>query len=120
MLDPVIHQATRLRIMAILQRNRDVSFVELRDQLGTTDGNLNAHGAALQKAGYVLVRRALGQNGFAVRYRLTSAGASAFQAYARELLGLLDVAPGAPDEPAGSAPQRTTAAQFPSSPTGDP
>lgn len=89
MLDPVIHQATRLRVMALLQRNRELTFVALRDELGTTDGNLNAHGAALQKAGYILIRRALGRSGFAVRYRITPQGAAAFEAYATELLHLL-------------------------------
>lgn len=89
MLDPVIHQATRLRIMALLQRNRDLTFVALRDGLATTDGNLNAHGTALQKAGYITIRRALGPSGFAVRYRITQDGAAAFEAYAGELLGVL-------------------------------
>lgn len=89
MLDPVIHQATRLRVMALLQRNRELTFVALRDELGTTDGNLNAHGAALQKAGYVVIRRALGRSGFAVRYRITTQGAAAFESYANELLGVL-------------------------------
>jgi DNA-binding MarR family transcriptional regulator len=89
-MDPVIHQTTRLRVLATLQRNRDVAFVELRDALGTTDGNLDSHGRVLQRAGYITIRRALGPGGFAVRYRITPAGASAFEAYARELRGLLD------------------------------
>ena len=115
-LDPVIHQATRLRIMAVLQRNRDVSFVALRDELGTTDGNLNAHGAALQKAGYVVVRRALGRTGFAVRYRLTPQGAQAFEAYARDLLALLR----GTEESAASAAQRRGSPQHPSRLPGKP
>jgi len=120
-LDPVIHQATRLRVMALLQRNRELTFVALRDELGTTDGNLNAHGLALQKAGYVAIRRALDRSGFAVRYRLTSAGASAFEAYARELLGLLQgEAAMASGGQASSTPQRTDSSQGRASPPGDP
>lgn len=88
-LDPVIHQATRLRIMAALQRNRVASFTSLRDGLGLTDGNLGSHAAALEKAGYVEARRVLSPAGFEVRYRITPKGSEAFQAYARELLALL-------------------------------
>ena len=121
-LDPVIHQATRLRIMAILQRNRDVGFVALRDELGTTDGNLNAHGTTLQKAGYVAIRKALGRSGFSVRYRLTPLGAQAFEAYARDLLEILRGAdPTSPDpSPTASAAQRTPSSQLPSSLPRDP
>jgi DNA-binding transcriptional ArsR family regulator len=89
MLDPVIHQATRLRIMAVLQRNREVSFTRLRDGLALTDGNLGSHAARLEETGYVTSRRVLAGLSFEVRYRITPEGSAAFVAYARELLVLL-------------------------------
>ena len=49
-LDPVIHQATRLRIMALLFRNRSGTFTWVRDTLGLTDGNLDAHVTRLEQA----------------------------------------------------------------------
>ena len=94
MLDPVIHQAARLRIMAALQRNREARFTALRDALGLTDGNLASHAAVLEKAGYVESRRALAPGGFELRYRITPRGAEAFLAYAAELKALLE-SPGA-------------------------
>ena len=89
-LDPLIHQATRLRIMAALFRNRESSFTRLRDGLQLTDGNLGSHAAALEKAGYVASRRALSGLAFEVRYRITPQGSAAFVAYTESLRALLD------------------------------
>jgi|SRR5688572_18907068 len=119
-MDAVIHQAVRLRVMAILQRNRDVSFVALRDAVGATDGNLDAHGAVLRQAGYIEARRRLGPGGFAVHYRITPAGAAAFQAYARELQQILDAAGEAAARTPASVGQRTSAAQPGRPPSSDP
>jgi len=100
-LDPVIHQATRLRIMAALFRNREASFTALRDGLALTDGNLGSHAATLEKAGYVASRRVLAGLSFEVRYRITPEGSAAFVAYTRALQALLDAAlAAAPDAPA--------------------
>lgn len=90
MLDPVIHQAARLRIMAALQRNREARFTALRDALGLTDGNLASHAARLEEAGYLEAKRVLTPGGFELRYRITPQGAQAFLAYADELKTLLD------------------------------
>ena len=89
-LDPVIHQATRLRIMAALFRNRESSFTRLRDGLALTDGNLGSHAAALEKAGYIESRRVLSALSFEVRYRITPRGSAAFIAYTEALRSLLD------------------------------
>ncbi len=80
-LDPVIHQATRLRIMALLHRNRVASFTWVRDTLGLTDGNLDTHAAKLEEAGYVKRGRALDIGGFEVRMKITPEGDTAFRAY---------------------------------------
>lgn len=90
MLDPMIHQATRLRIMAALFRNREASFTRLRDGLDLTDGNLGSHAGTLEKAGYVIARRVLAGLSFEVRYRITPAGSRAFVAYTQALRALLD------------------------------
>lgn len=100
-LDPTIHQATRLRIMAALFRNRESSFTRLRDGLALTDGNLGSHAAALEKAGYVESRRALAGLSFEVRYRITPAGSAAFVAYTQALRALLDGALAEDQEEAG-------------------
>jgi DNA-binding MarR family transcriptional regulator len=55
-LDNIIHQPARLRIMSsliALDPGEQVDFVYLRKILDLTDGNLGAHLAKLENAGYV-------------------------------------------------------------------
>ena len=51
----IIHQQTRLRIMATLNalaEGKQVEFTRLRSIVGATDGNLGAHLVTLENAGY--------------------------------------------------------------------
>lgn len=86
----LLHQRVRLQIMAVLYRQRDVSFASLRNLLRLTDGNLAAHAARLSEAGFLESRRALLRQGFETRYRITVAGSEAFRAYLRELRRFLE------------------------------
>ncbi len=90
-LDPVIHQPTRLRIMALLYRNRVAAFTWVRDTLGLTDGNLDTHAAKLEGAGYVKRGRALDLGGFQVKIKITPEGDAAFRAYLEGLRAYLDL-----------------------------
>jgi DNA-binding MarR family transcriptional regulator len=59
-LNTIIHQQVRLRIMsalAALDDGDEVDFSYLKKQLGLTDGNLGAHLAKLEDAGYILIRK---------------------------------------------------------------
>jgi len=92
LLDPVIHQETRLRILALLHKNREVSSRALRESLGLTEGNLGSHLDRLQDAHYVAQRHAVTAGGVETRFRLTDAGTQALLRYLealRALLGLL-------------------------------
>lgn len=77
----VLHQPQRLRLMALLYRQRDLSFAATRDALGLTDGNLSSHAKRLQDSGLLENRRVLAGDHFEVRYRITAAGSQAFGAY---------------------------------------
>lgn len=90
-LDPVIHQAVRLRILAVLYRNRQASFTHLRDDLQLTAGNLASHATRLIEAGYVESGRILVGVNFEVRYRITPNGSEAFRAYVAALQSLLAI-----------------------------
>lgn len=79
--------------MATLYRNRDVSFTQLRNALGLTDGNLGSHAQKLEDAGYLASRRALVGVSFEVRYRITPQGSAAFRAYVGTLQAVLGEAP---------------------------
>lgn len=81
----VIHQPVRLKLMAVLYRERDVGFTEIRDKLALTDGNLATHAARLSQDGLLEARRVLLRGGFEVRYRITTEGSRRFQAYLGEL-----------------------------------
>jgi DNA-binding MarR family transcriptional regulator len=58
----LIHQTLRLKIMAALtalnETEPGIDFSRLKKLTGATDGNLGAHIAALEKAGYVSVDKA--------------------------------------------------------------
>ncbi len=59
-LDNIIHQPVRLQIMSALvalDPGEQVDFVYLRKILNLTDGNLGAHLAKLENAGYVKVEK---------------------------------------------------------------
>lgn len=59
-LDNIIHQQVRLQIMAslvALDKGEELDFVYLRKLLNLTDGNLGAHLAKLEEAGYVKVKK---------------------------------------------------------------
>lgn len=85
----IIHQPTRLTIMAMLAKHRDVGFAAMRDALELTDGNLQSHAKRLEDAGLIESRRALGATGVVVRYAITRAGDEALGAYRRWLAATL-------------------------------
>ena len=60
MLNEIIHQPVRMRIMAALmalQESGQIEFTHLRDVLSLTDGNLGAHLRKLEDAGYVALEK---------------------------------------------------------------
>ncbi|HEX7944580.1 MAG TPA: transcriptional regulator [Phenylobacterium sp.] len=56
--DEIIHQSTRLKLMSVLNAMPDgqgLDFKRLKAIAQATDGNLGAHLATLEKAGYVTI-----------------------------------------------------------------
>ena len=90
--DPVIHQPTRLGIMAALvglEEGSQVEFGFLLDLLGLSDGNLSTHLRKLEEAGFVATEK-----GFVGRMprtwiRVTAEGRKAFSGYVEALEGIL-------------------------------
>jgi DNA-binding MarR family transcriptional regulator len=79
-LEHVIHVKGRLSIISVLAAVESLSFTELRDVLGLTDGNLAAHLRALDDAGYVkMVKRGDGKP--LTHISLTGKGRAAFTRY---------------------------------------
>jgi DNA-binding MarR family transcriptional regulator len=80
-LDRVIHERGRLAIMSMLAASPDLSFIELRDTLEMTDGNLTTHMRTLQEAGYVSIAKSYRNRRSLTTVSLTPAGRHAFANY---------------------------------------
>ena len=80
-LDRVIHEKGRLAIMSMLAASAELSFTELRDALGMTDGNLTTHIKALQQEGYVSVAKSYQNRRPLTTCTLTAPGRKAFTEY---------------------------------------
>jgi DNA-binding MarR family transcriptional regulator len=80
-LDQVIHDRTRLAILAALAASETLSFTDLRTITGTTDGNLSVHARRLEDAGYLLYEKTFADRTPRTEYRLSAAGRRAFEKY---------------------------------------
>ena len=80
-IDRVIHEKGRLAIMSMLAASPELSFTELRDTLGMTDGNVTTHIRTLQEAGYLSVTKSFQNNRPLTTCALTAAGKKAFTHY---------------------------------------
>ncbi len=91
-LDPLIHQPTRLRIMAALTAlgpEEQMEFQFLRDLVGATDGALSVHLRKLEEAGYVQIEKGYAGRRPRTWVRVTPAGRAAFQAHVAALEAIL-------------------------------
>ncbi len=80
-LDPVIHEAARLAIVAVLNECGEASFNFVLGTTGLTRGNLSAHAAKLIAAGYMEEHKRIVDRKTLTEYRLTDAGRKAFARY---------------------------------------
>jgi DNA-binding MarR family transcriptional regulator len=91
--NPIIHQATRLRIMASLNKlgsSATLDFIHLRSILETTDGNLGTHLDALEKAGYIRIEKLFEGRKPRTRIKATAAGRRAFAEHVAFLREIID------------------------------
>ena len=58
--DKLIHERLRLAIVSALAVHESLSFNELKELVGTTDGNLSVHARKLEEAGYVACTKGYG------------------------------------------------------------
>ena len=89
----LIHQATRLKIMASLSRlgpEATLAFTRLKAILETTDGNLGTHLDALEKAGYIAVEKLFEGRKPKTRVKATASGRRAFADHVAYLRSIID------------------------------
>jgi len=88
-LDRVIHERMRLAIVSALAAAPSLSFAELKELLGATDGNLSVHARRLEDAGYVACTKGFQDRSPRTVYRLTASGRRAFERYLGHLEALV-------------------------------
>src|SRR5215472_12898624 len=80
-LDPLLHERGRLGIVSVLAAAEGLTFTELRDTLGMTDGNLSVHLQKLEEKGYVAIDKQFVGRRPQTSCQLTRPGRQAFQRY---------------------------------------
>jgi DNA-binding transcriptional ArsR family regulator len=86
-LDRLIHEPSRLAIMAVLSAVESADFTFLLNSTRLSKGNLSAHAAKLRDAGYVQIEKSFKDNYPHTTYRLTPEGRKAFKRYHRQIKG---------------------------------
>lgn len=92
-MDDLLLSKIRLGVIAELLTAEWVAFSELQHATQTTNGNLGAHLGKLVEAGYVSEEKTFVKRRPQTRYRLTSAGRSAFVQHVRAMQALLESSP---------------------------
>ena len=87
--DRLIHEQTRLGIVSALAVNSSLSFNELKQVLGISDGNLSVHARKLDEAGYVSCAKSFSGRVPKTVYRLTASGRKALVRYLDHMEALI-------------------------------
>ena len=80
-LDRLIHERVRLGIVSALAVNGSLTFTDLRDLLGITDGNLSTHAKRLEEAGYLICTKSYEGKTPKTEFGLTNRGRMELKAY---------------------------------------
>ncbi len=93
-LDKLIHEQLRLGIVSALAVNEKLTFIELKEMLEATDGNLSVHARKLESAGYVSCKKTFRNRKPRTEYRLTAKGRRALARYLDHMEALIRAARG--------------------------
>lgn len=92
--DELIHQSTRLSIIALLAAVDWADFSFVRDELGLSDSALSRQLSTLEEAGYVAIERPLSDRRRRVQARLTPTGRKALEGHVAALRAIVGPAVG--------------------------
>lgn len=95
-IDRLIHEPARLLIITILYTVEQADFLFLLTGTGLTKGNLSAHLARLESAGYVEIQKTYRGKIPQTLLALTETGRAAFETYRKQLKTLADQLPEGP------------------------
>ena len=88
-LDRVIHERMRLGIVSALAVNATLTFNELKELLGASDGNLSVHARKLEEAGYVHCTKSFDGRVPRTEFKLTAGGRRALERYLEHMEGVI-------------------------------
>jgi DNA-binding MarR family transcriptional regulator len=89
-LDRVIHERLRLGIVSALAVNDRLAFNDLKQLLGTTDGNLSVHARKLEEAEYITCEKSFDGRVPRTEFRLTAAGRRALEKYIAHMESIIN------------------------------
>ena len=92
-IDPLIHEPSRLIIMAQLYVIQSADFLFLQRQSQMTPGNLSAHLRKLEDAGYVEITKEFIERKPHTALALTKKGRDAFKQYRRDIKKIVENLP---------------------------
>ncbi|MGA8222849.1 MAG: transcriptional regulator [Candidatus Acidiferrales bacterium] len=87
--DRLIHERTRLAIVSALAVNTSLTFNELKQLLGASDGNLSVHARKLEDAGYIACTKSFSGRLPKTEYKLAAAGRRALEKYLDHMEALI-------------------------------
>jgi DNA-binding MarR family transcriptional regulator len=91
-LDRLIHERLRLGIVSALAVNERLTFLDLKQLLQTTDGNLSVHARKLEEADYISSSKSTDTGVSRTEYRLTPAGRRALDKYLAHMEAIIEAA----------------------------
>ena len=92
-IDRLIHEPSRLTIMANLYVVQSADFLFLQHQTGMTPGNLSAHLSKLEDAGYIEVTKEFIERKPHTALALTKKGRVAFKEYRKKVKQFVEKLP---------------------------
>jgi DNA-binding transcriptional ArsR family regulator len=89
-LDPVLHSQLRLAVVSLLMGVEVAEFTYIREQTGSTPGNLSVQITKLKDAGYIEVTKKFSNNYPQTLCKITSLGRERFIEYVNSLKDYLN------------------------------
>jgi DNA-binding MarR family transcriptional regulator len=90
-LDRLIHEPSRLTLVAELFVVDEADFAYVSRRTGLTAGNISSHMTKLEDAGYVETTKSFVGKRPRTTYRLTKKGRSAFEDHRKAIADMLDI-----------------------------
>jgi DNA-binding transcriptional ArsR family regulator len=93
-LDAMIHAPIRLAILSVLISVENANFTFLKENTGTTDGNLSTHLSKLEEAGYIRIKKKFVGKKPQTLCFITEKGRNAFMEYLNQMEQIVKIKDG--------------------------